>query len=639
MRSLLRNAIGSLLLVGISVFGAFVVDVINPQQASAVELVKSTLGDPNRHISLSSYANYKSSVAWPSSSTCSPSRTTPETKPIPWQPANGGTGAAQVFDGDSLSQTGDCQTRYTDSGSGSGIWLPSTQFSWGTDGSTFTSTGSAVDSNSNTSSCPAGAARIWPNSGDNSEHSDSLYASNGNSGYSPSTYGLYSHGVGLFKKTFTINGAPSNAQLVISGDDFYRVYVNGTLITTRSSVSSSASTITTSTLNGALRNGENYISVMVIDKALWLTSATQSPRGKGVCYTLNADVSAVYPTPAVYATPPYPTPPTSPPTCTLSANPSSISSGQSSLLSWTSTNSPTSASISPAPGSVTPAAGGSVSVSPTTNTNYTLTVSNAGGSNTCTTTVSFVSRPYLRVYGGDVQVGTSLVTGCPAIPANNAKILTFNLGSTGWQGAGTQMAAFALGSISGFTSSNASSGAKWLSFSNTAGDSTYGGAFGKTTCAPDYWADATSSVASYNVPASGYTVNIGTETTVYVNGNAILEGNIIYDGSGAWANLDVIPSYTLVVRGNIYIGRNVTQLDGTFIALPNGSGGGTIYTCANGSSPYGGGGTFTASECNNTLTVNGSFIAEDIRFTRTRGTLNSPDIAEIFRFGPEVWVR
>jgi hypothetical protein len=75
-----------------------------------------------------------------------------------------------------------------------------------------------------------------------------------------------------------------------------------------------------------------------------------------------------------------------PPTCTLSATPQAINPGQSSTLSWKVSNNPTAGSIAPGIGPVnllTP-----LTVSPTQSTTYTLTVSNAAGSETCSALVS-----------------------------------------------------------------------------------------------------------------------------------------------------------------------------------------------------------------------------------------------------------
>ncbi len=71
-----------------------------------------------------------------------------------------------------------------------------------------------------------------------------------------------------------------------------------------------------------------------------------------------------------------------PPSCTLSANPTVIDKGSSSTLTWTSTNA-TSAVIDHGVGSVTPVGGGSTSVSPTATTYYTMTVYGPDGTATC----------------------------------------------------------------------------------------------------------------------------------------------------------------------------------------------------------------------------------------------------------------
>ena len=70
------------------------------------------------------------------------------------------------------------------------------------------------------------------------------------------------------------------------------------------------------------------------------------------------------------------------PTCTLSADPTSIFVGDSSTLYWTSTNS-TSGSIDNGVGSISPVDLGDTDVSPTSTTNYELTVTGPGGSAVC----------------------------------------------------------------------------------------------------------------------------------------------------------------------------------------------------------------------------------------------------------------
>jgi YD repeat-containing protein len=78
------------------------------------------------------------------------------------------------------------------------------------------------------------------------------------------------------------------------------------------------------------------------------------------------------------------------PTGTFSASPASISPGGSATLSWTSANA-TSAAIDNGVGAVSPVAGGSVQVSPSATTTYTLTLNGAGGQTTLQTTVTVTS--------------------------------------------------------------------------------------------------------------------------------------------------------------------------------------------------------------------------------------------------------
>ena len=76
-----------------------------------------------------------------------------------------------------------------------------------------------------------------------------------------------------------------------------------------------------------------------------------------------------------------------PPTATLTASPTSITSGQTATLTWTTTNA-TSATIDNGIGAVTPVSGGSVTVGPSKTTTYTLTATGADGSVTAHATVT-----------------------------------------------------------------------------------------------------------------------------------------------------------------------------------------------------------------------------------------------------------
>lgn len=80
------------------------------------------------------------------------------------------------------------------------------------------------------------------------------------------------------------------------------------------------------------------------------------------------------------------------PTCTLTANPTSVQTGSASTLSWTTANT-SSFSIDNSVGIVTPTASGSSSVSPLTTTTYSGTATGAGGSAQCSATVTVTPTP------------------------------------------------------------------------------------------------------------------------------------------------------------------------------------------------------------------------------------------------------
>jgi formylglycine-generating enzyme required for sulfatase activity/pimeloyl-ACP methyl ester carboxylesterase len=124
------------------------------------------------------------------------------------------------------------------------------------------------------------------------------------------------------------------------------------------------------------------------------------------------------------------------------ANPSAISPGQSATLSWTSTGG-TSASIDNGVGAVAPS--GSLMVSPSVTTTYTLTVGGAGGTRTASTTVTVACAvslyPLSATFGHSGGTGTIRVSAtsptCPWTAATSATwMLSITSGSSG-QGNGT----------------------------------------------------------------------------------------------------------------------------------------------------------------------------------------------------------
>jgi hypothetical protein len=364
------------------------------------------------------------------------------------------------------------------------------------------------------------------------------------------------------------------------------------------------------------------------------------------------------------------TPPSPPPTVTIGATPNPAEVGDPITVSWTVNGSATSCTASNQWAGYNPGtSSGSVvrasdTASPGTIT-YTITCSNSGGSSTpASVTVNVGYKPYMRVYGGDVIVGGGFGSSC--IQNNSAFIAAF--AKSNGAGAASQFAVQAPSAVTEFAS--AAQGAslsnlKRLTFANTSG--TYGGNFGGgATCVKDYFAakPETTTAQASGYAVAGQTIAASTDPAVskkviYVDGNARINGNVIFGNDGSW-DVSNIPSFYLIVRGNIYIQGSVTRLDGIYIAQPrddNNDGNpdnrtGYIYTCSNGlQSQYASEGSNHSgyyAACSNALTVNGSFIANRVMFGRTRGTRNSAtvanepssstNIAEVFNYSPALWL-
>ncbi len=180
------------------------------------------------------------------------------------------------------------------------------------------------------------------------------------------------------------------------------------------------------------------------------------------------------------------------------------------------------------------------------------------------------------------------------------------------------------GFFSGATSN--STNPKRLTFANTSG--TFGADWGDTGACTDYFAEEyyalPSPPAAGDLTISSDTIDIGEHKTTYVNGDAFINGNITY-ASDWGTERSNIPSYRLIVSGNIYISPSVTQLDGFYFATGN------IYTCSSDGSFPG------YSSCTGTLKVYGAFEAlGNIKYWRTGGTLATNIPAEEFIFSPEM---
>lgn len=313
----------------------------------------------------------------------------------------------------------------------------------------------------------------------------------------------------------------------------------------------------------------------------------------------------------------------------------------------------------------------SLTITPTTAT---------GGTRTTTppACVFVAAKPYTRVYGGDVSAGGGLVIS-PSSPTScvqsaGAAVIGWNRRAGGaYAGAGVQFAAYAMSTIFDTASALGNGGGAatpiGLSFRNTSTNVTngnFGGSLGTTTCIPDYYSRRPASplvpptgpnaitnmvTGIYGSTAREYysgtaDISPGERIVVYVNGDAYINANIRYTGTWTSAN---IPSFQLIARGNIYIDRNITQLDGLYVAQASGGSGGIIYTCADTATLYvplplvG----QLGSRCNTKLTVNGGFVARQVQLIRTRGTLRQSaagetsaggNMSEVFNYNPSLWI-
>jgi len=271
-------------------------------------------------------------------------------------------------------------------------------------------------------------------------------------------------------------------------------------------------------------------------------------------------------------------------------------------------------------------------------------VSTLGSSPPCTGqfTVIPTTTPYLGIYGGDAFAGGGFAPGCSTTDGS----ITTALNSAGL-GAGDQLAAFALGNISNFNSAELRTSSPTrptgLSFANVGIGSP--GSFSNNNCISAYPMVTTgtavsdplagwSGITNYNAGGlitNGGTVAVKQHFSIYIKGNLVIKNNIIYDTGTAWNSVADIPSATFIVQGNIYIDQGVTQLDGTYVAEPNGPGTGIISTCINGSTAYKPSDLSKASfqtGCGQQLIVHGSLVAQHIDWLRTYGDVKQATLGE-----------
>lgn len=300
-----------------------------------------------------------------------------------------------------------------------------------------------------------------------------------------------------------------------------------------------------------------------------------------------------------------------------------------------------------------------------------------------------VYRPFFSVKGGDVSVGGAMAASGeegeppladPCSADNAAEPRNENAGLVSWNknpnyaGAGTGYAALALGRIQDVaTGQNSPYAPDGLAFANAEpnGNRTeatwpggtsenFGGGF-DVSCIQNYFvpekvAPGTPNPYPVNGPANERLVitrdGAGGTTKeredIHVDGDAYITNDIIFQKNGGYTDMSDIPRFTLIVRGNIYIHPDVTEIHGVLIAQPKEgvTNSGIIYTCA----PQG---TATNASvlnrdlfnsCNKGLMVFGSVIAKQVWLLRTYGTVTPPEgggrptPGEHFFYTPEAWL-
>jgi hypothetical protein len=265
-----------------------------------------------------------------------------------------------------------------------------------------------------------------------------------------------------------------------------------------------------------------------------------------------------------------------------------------------------------------------------------------------------VNQPYTHFLGSDVSAGAGFGDSCP-VTSGSINTYTTATGTLP-RGSGSQFGAMAQGTIEGMSSATlrdaAPTGSLGLSFANAGANqngglpaANLGGNMGLNSgyCVPDYFSKKPAKMTTPDPAASasiggaggtqyykptggtltigGGSVPVGVKQAIFVEGNVYINGNISFDGAASgWPTLASVPSLYIVVKnGNISIDPSVTQLDGVFVAQPNGNDKGIINTCATASFQFRAYQLFDS--CKNQLVVNGAFVANKVFLNRSFGSL------------------
>lgn len=281
--------------------------------ASSNDYSKGTPSLMARQIALKDYYGYRSVNGWPSGAACGRAYMS-----APW-----------LANSNNIATGGNCNVDQTDGGgSGFGVWMPASWFAgWALPGGSPSGFGSAsIYPNPSTFDCSAipggSAAFIWGAGGPDT--SDQAYGAGGlmvvNKGSSSGGgYHLYSNGTTLFRATFNISASdwakPGSINLYSVADDWFNLYVNGTLV--RQTINSKDPI--NDDLRPYLHIGQNVMAMQVSDKAVWKLTDSAGSRQSGICYNLAIGPSAGGGALSINANPKVITPPSTSVTATASS--------------------------------------------------------------------------------------------------------------------------------------------------------------------------------------------------------------------------------------------------------------------------------------------------------------------------------
>lgn len=295
------------------------------------------------------------------------------------------------------------------------------------------------------------------------------------------------------------------------------------------------------------------------------------------------------------------------------------------------------------------------------------------------------SRPYFKIYGGDVSVGgyfglgegadacDGLTNHIPAFndgPVNNGnpddngaqgRVYGFAISDgLNTRGSSVEFALQALGSIEGVYSASqrttTPTPTTGLTLANTGVPGSYGGSYGDHRCISNYWRGSSTATeytsdqldladvvddqqlirsgnddTALTISRSAITDD-SLSTTIYNEGTITIDSDIV-NNIGTWTSRDDVGSIYIIAKGDIFIRPDVSQIDAVLVAIPDDDGTrGRVYTCrsASLSNPSNHGG----AACENPLVINGSVIARELRLGRTNGDISQSSPRETAAAAP-----